>query len=57
MSAAGRIDELNREGDVNPSTWKDGVVTTTPGFRQAFQQFGEGVKMPRNGATKAAVEL
>ena len=33
---------LNREGDVNPSSWKDGVVTTTPGFKQAFGQFGEG---------------
>ena len=33
---------LNREGDINPSSWKDGVVTTTPGFRQAFRQFGEG---------------
>ena len=33
---------LNRDGDVNPSTWKDGVVTTTPGFKQAFRQFGEG---------------
>ena len=26
----------------NPSTWKDGVVTTTPGFKEAFRQFGEG---------------
>jgi alkylation response protein AidB-like acyl-CoA dehydrogenase len=33
---------LNREGDIHPSSWKDGVVTTTPGFRQAFRQFGEG---------------
>jgi alkylation response protein AidB-like acyl-CoA dehydrogenase len=33
---------LNREGDVHPSSWKDGVVTTTPGFKQAFRQFGEG---------------
>ena len=33
---------LNREGDVNPSTWKDGAVTTTPGFKQAFRQFSEG---------------
>ena len=24
---------LNREGDVHPSTWKDGVVTTTPGLQ------------------------
>jgi len=33
---------LNRDGDVNPSAWKDGVVTTTPGFKQAFRQFAEG---------------
>jgi len=33
---------LNRTGDVQPSTWKDGAVATTPGFRQAFRQFGEG---------------
>jgi alkylation response protein AidB-like acyl-CoA dehydrogenase len=33
---------LNWEGDKNPSSWKDGVVTTTPGFKQAFAQFAEG---------------
>jgi alkylation response protein AidB-like acyl-CoA dehydrogenase len=33
---------LNRTGDLDPSSWKDGVVTTTPGFRDAFRQFGEG---------------
>ena len=33
---------LNREGDIHPSSWHDGAVTTTPGFRQAFRQFGEG---------------
>ena len=33
---------LNRAGDLNPSSWKDGVVTTTPGFSDAFRQFGEG---------------
>ena len=33
---------LNREGDIHPSSWKDGTVTTTPGFKQAFRQFGEG---------------
>jgi alkylation response protein AidB-like acyl-CoA dehydrogenase len=33
---------LNREGDVNPSTFKDGVVTTTAGFKDAFRQFGSG---------------
>ncbi|CAG9171690.1 acyl-CoA dehydrogenase [Cupriavidus pinatubonensis] len=33
---------LNRAGDLDPSSWKDGVVTTTPGFKDAFRQFGEG---------------
>jgi acyl-CoA dehydrogenase len=30
---------LNWPGDQNPSSWKDGVVTTTPGFKEAFEQF------------------
>ena len=38
----GVVAPLNREGDRNPSFWKDGVVTTTPGFKQAFRRFGEG---------------
>ncbi|MEN2474898.1 acyl-CoA dehydrogenase [Burkholderia sp. GS2Y] len=33
---------LNVEGDRNPSSWKDGVVTATPGFAEAFRQFVEG---------------
>jgi alkylation response protein AidB-like acyl-CoA dehydrogenase len=33
---------LNWDGDQNPSSWKDGKVTTTPGFKDAFRQFGEG---------------
>jgi 3-(methylthio)propanoyl-CoA dehydrogenase len=33
---------LNWEGDRNPSSWKDGVVTTTPGFKEAFRQYAEG---------------
>ncbi|WP_354678929.1 acyl-CoA dehydrogenase [Cupriavidus plantarum] len=33
---------LNRIGDTEPSSWKDGEVKTTPGFRDAFRQFGEG---------------
>ncbi|OLL30285.1 acyl-CoA dehydrogenase [Burkholderia sp. SRS-W-2-2016] len=33
---------LNVEGDRNPSSWKDGVVTATPGFSNAFRQFAEG---------------
>ena len=32
---------LNAAGDQQPSSWKDGVVTTTPGFKAAFRQFAE----------------
>ena len=32
---------LNWDGDQQPSSLKDGVVTTTPGFKEAFKQFGE----------------
>ncbi|WP_295855373.1 acyl-CoA dehydrogenase [uncultured Xylophilus sp.] len=33
---------LNQLGDRQPSSWKDGVVTTTPGFKEAFRQYAEG---------------
>ncbi|WKZ86112.1 acyl-CoA dehydrogenase [Ralstonia pickettii] len=33
---------LNVEGDRNPSSWKDGIVTATAGFKEAFAQFGQG---------------
>ena len=33
---------LNWEGDKNPSFFKDGHVTTTPGFKAAYDQFREG---------------
>ncbi|MFO6421326.1 acyl-CoA dehydrogenase C-terminal domain-containing protein [Hylemonella sp. W303a] len=33
---------LNWAGDVQPSSWKDGIVTTTPGFKDAFRQFAQG---------------
>jgi len=33
---------LNWQGDIHPSTWSQGVVTATPGFKQAFEQFVEG---------------
>ncbi|MEY4139121.1 MAG: hypothetical protein RLZZ371_1303, partial [Pseudomonadota bacterium] len=32
---------LNWEGDKNPSSWKDGVVTATPGFKEAFAKYTE----------------
>lgn len=33
---------LNVPGDTNPSSFKDGVVTATPGFKEAFAQFAQG---------------
>ena len=38
----GMVAPLNWEGDKNPSSWKDGVVTTTAGFKEAYQQYCEG---------------
>jgi alkylation response protein AidB-like acyl-CoA dehydrogenase len=42
---------LNWTGDIKPSTWSDGKVTTTPGFKEAFRQFVEagwqGVQHPQ----------
>ena len=38
----GVLAPLNPEGDKNPSFWKNGTVTTTPGFKDAFRQFAEG---------------
>jgi alkylation response protein AidB-like acyl-CoA dehydrogenase len=38
----GVVAPLNVEGDRNPSSWKDGVVTTTPGFKQAYRQYAQG---------------
>ncbi|MDY7579838.1 acyl-CoA dehydrogenase [Herbaspirillum sp. RTI4] len=41
---------LNRSGDQQPSYWRDGEVTTSKGFKEAFKQFGEagwqGVQHP-----------
>lgn len=38
----GVVAPLNVPGDINPSSFKDGVVTTTPGFADAFKQYAEG---------------
>ncbi len=35
------LSPLNWEGDKNPSSFKSGEVTTTPGFKQAFKQFAQ----------------
>jgi alkylation response protein AidB-like acyl-CoA dehydrogenase len=36
------VSPLNWEGDKNPSSWHDGKVTATPGFKEAFEQFVQG---------------
>ena len=38
----GVLSPLNWAGDQNPSSWNQGVVTTTPGFKEAFKQYAEG---------------
>jgi hypothetical protein len=38
----GVLAPLNWEGDKNPSSFQSGVVTTTPGFKEAFKQYVEG---------------
>ena len=38
----GVVAPLNAVGDRDPSSWKDGVVTTTPGFKEAFEQYVQG---------------
>jgi alkylation response protein AidB-like acyl-CoA dehydrogenase len=38
----GVVAPLNWTGDTQPSTLSNGVVKTTPGFREAFRQFAEG---------------
>jgi alkylation response protein AidB-like acyl-CoA dehydrogenase len=46
------IAPLNRVGDKDPSYWKDGIVTTTKGFREAFKAYAEagwqGVQHPQD---------
>ncbi|HSI56119.1 MAG TPA: acyl-CoA dehydrogenase [Ideonella sp.] len=36
------IAPLNREGDLHPSSWQDGEVHATAGFKAAFQQYTAG---------------
>ena len=38
----GVVAPLNVGGDKTPSNWKDGQVTTTPGFKEAYVQYAEG---------------
>jgi len=39
--AAGVLDPLNRVGDTAGCTWKDGAVTTPPGFKEAYKKFAD----------------
>jgi 3-(methylthio)propanoyl-CoA dehydrogenase len=39
--AAGVLDPLNRAGDKAGCTWKDGEVTTPPGFKEAYKKFAD----------------
>ncbi len=38
----GIVAPTNWAGDQQPSSFRDGKVTTTPGFKEAFRQFAEG---------------
>jgi acyl-CoA dehydrogenase len=40
--AEGVLAPLNRTGDVQGARLEDGVVTTTPGWREAYRQWSEG---------------
>jgi alkylation response protein AidB-like acyl-CoA dehydrogenase len=35
------LDPINRSGDIHGCTWNDGVVTTAPGFKEAYAQFAK----------------
>lgn len=39
--AADVLAPLNHTADREPSAWKDGAVTTSPGFKQAFRQYAD----------------
>ena len=39
--ATGVIDPINKQGDLTPAKAKDGVVTTAPGYKEAYQLFVE----------------
>jgi alkylation response protein AidB-like acyl-CoA dehydrogenase len=37
----GLVAPLNWSGDQNPGSWNNGVVTTSPGFKEAYKALGE----------------
>ena len=57
----GVLSPLNWAGDQNPSSFKAGVVTTTPGFKDAFKQYvraaGKGCNTRLTMAVRACRKL
>ncbi|HEU0284331.1 MAG TPA: acyl-CoA dehydrogenase family protein [Sphingomicrobium sp.] len=51
--AEGELAPLNEVGDRQPSRWTDGVVTTPPGFRDAYAKFVEGGWMGLSASVEA----
>jgi len=47
------IAPLNWTSDQAPSFWKDGEVTTSKGFKEAFKQFGRACSIRPNSVDKA----
>jgi alkylation response protein AidB-like acyl-CoA dehydrogenase len=39
--AAEVLDPINRSGDIHGCKWNDGIVTTAPGFKEAYAQFAK----------------
>ena len=57
--AQGELAPLNDVGDRHASRWKEGAVTTPPGFREAYAKFVEGgwmglVRVRRGGRAGAS---
>ena len=50
----GVLSPLNWEGDKNPSSWKDGVVTTTPASGSATGPADDDSSTPRSSAQTAS---
>ncbi|MGI4850047.1 MAG: acyl-CoA dehydrogenase [Janthinobacterium lividum] len=52
---------LNVTGDRQPSAWRDGAVTTTPGFKEAFKAFAQagwqGIQHPPAFGGQGLVKL
>ena len=44
--ASGVLDPINQSGDKEGCTWRDGVVTTPKGFKEAYAQFARAGPSP-----------